>query len=62
MEIEYKDGKDPRDLFYPYINKAKKYYDIIDAELLPNAPLEAVKAFEEVKADIIHARKMGIDC
>ena len=62
MEIEYAEGTDPMDIFWDYLDPDYN----IDAlsldkrRLIPDAPIEAVNAFEEFKAQMEHQRKMGI--
>lgn len=62
MEIEYTEGTDPMELFWDYIDwdKDTDVNSLDKRRLLSNAPKEAVKAFEEFKAQMEHQRKMGI--
>ena len=67
--MTFEEGKDPIDKFYNYLDNEKYYKthgkyadDVIDMELVSDAPPEAVEAFENYKKRIKHLREMGVDC
>jgi len=48
-------------IFYSFLNKTEDYEDIIELDLLPNAPQSAIDAFEKYKEMMKEYKEKGIE-